>query len=93
MKRHETPVLLCHGLGANRYNFDLGTRASLARFLQEAGFDVWSIDLRGRGGVGWRVWGEERSRGDHVFDDYVREDARAAIHHVRDGPGLLMCTG
>ncbi len=87
VKRHEVPVLLCHGLGANRYNFDLGPGASLARFLQEAGFDVWSIDLRGRGGAGWRVWGGERSRRGHVFDDYVREDARAAIRHVKGRTG------
>ena len=40
-KKHETPVLLCHGLGANRFNFDLGEEKSLARWLRNQGFEVW----------------------------------------------------
>jgi pimeloyl-ACP methyl ester carboxylesterase len=81
-KRHETPVLLCHGLAANRFNFDLGPEVSLARYLQHEGFDVWSIDLRGRGGSGNHTKGSANN-GAHVFDDYVRQDAVAAIRHVR----------
>ncbi len=82
VRKHEIPVLLCHGLGANRHNFDLGPETSLAVFLREAGFDVWSIDLRGRDGGGRGVWAGMPSRTDHSFDDYVREDAPAAIRHV-----------
>ena len=81
-RRSETPVLLCHGLGANRFNFDLGAEVSLARYLQQEGFDVWSIDLRGRGHSGRRARGESSSGKTHVFDDYVREDAGAAVRHV-----------
>ncbi len=81
-QRYETPVLLCHGLGANRFNFDLGPEVSLARYLQQEGFDVWSIDLRGRGNSGRCARGERCSGNSHVFDDYVREDAGAAIRHV-----------
>lgn len=85
--RYETPVLLCHGLGANRFNFDLGPEVSLARYLQQKGFDVWSIDLRGRGDSGRQAGGGGRFRGSHLFDDYVREDAVAAIRHVRGRTG------
>ena len=86
-RRYETPVLLCHGLGANRFNFDLGPEVSLARYLQQEGFEVWSMDLRGRG-IPSRDPGATLRRGrTHVFDDYVSEDARAAIRHVLDETG------
>lgn len=81
-RRFETPILLCHGLGANRFNFDLGPEVSLARYLQEEGFDVWSMDLRGRGNSGRCARGERCSGNTHVFDDYAREDAGAAVRHV-----------
>jgi pimeloyl-ACP methyl ester carboxylesterase len=81
-QRYETPVLLCHGLGANRFNFDLGPEVSLARHLQKEGFDVWSIDLRGRGASRKNTREDTRSYVPHVFDDYVRHDAVAAIGHV-----------
>lgn len=84
--RYETPVLLCHGLAANRFNFDLGPGVSLARYLQEEGFDVWSVDLRGRGLSGKHAKGYAND-GAHVFDDYVRQDAVAAIRHVRGETG------
>lgn len=40
------PVLLVHGLGANHRNHDATTGASLARYLQGAGRDVWLLTLR-----------------------------------------------
>ncbi len=81
-QRYATPVLLCHGLAANRFNFDLGPEVSLARFLQKAGFEVWSIDLRGRGIPRRDAGGGACAGRPPVFDDYVREDARAAIRYV-----------
>lgn len=86
-QRYETPILLCHGLGANRFNFDLGPEVSLARYLQQEGFEVWSIDLRGRGNSGRCARGARRAGNTHVFDDYVREDAGAAIRHVLGDSG------
>ncbi len=47
--RFSEPVVLCHGLGANRFNFDLVEERSLARSLAGRGFDVWSLELRGTG--------------------------------------------
>jgi len=84
---HGRPVILCHGLAANRYNFDLGEEKSLARYLQARGFDVWVLELRGRGyslKLGRRA---DRYRRPYVFDDYVRQDAPAALDHVRRATG------
>src|SRR3954451_22108218 len=35
------PVLLVHGIAANRYNLDLTEDLSLARHLSQRGWDVW----------------------------------------------------
>ena len=45
----KTPVILCHGLGMNAYMWDLKKEQSFARYLQDQGFDVWTVDLRGAG--------------------------------------------
>src|SRR6476469_492518 len=39
------PVLLVHGIAANRYNFDLTDDLSLARYLAARGYDVWLVEL------------------------------------------------
>jgi alpha-beta hydrolase superfamily lysophospholipase len=81
-QRFAEPVIVCHGLGANRFNMDFsgdGTgsdRISIARALARAGFDTWVLELRGRGqalvprGADWCV------------DDEVREDVPTAIETV-----------
>ena len=43
------PVVLCHGLSYNGRFYDLAPEISLARDLQEAGYDVWVPSLRGAG--------------------------------------------
>jgi pimeloyl-ACP methyl ester carboxylesterase len=79
------PVLLCHGIGANALNLDFDDRLSLARYLRRQGFDAWVLELRGRGmSVPARP---ERARTDFCFDEYVAEDARAAIAAVRRATG------
>ena len=71
------PVVLIHGLSANRFTWDLEGRG-LAHTLQGAGYDVWLLDLRGRldstppAGAG-RRWD---------LDDYGRYDVAAALGHV-----------
>lgn len=83
---HGAPVILCHGMGSNRYNLDGPGRASLARFLQKRGYDVWVLELRGAGRsrrllrlppVPYR-WS---------FEDYVQHDAPAALSLVRQLTG------
>ena len=90
--RFVEPVILCHGLGANRFNVDFvddgrgRDRSSLARALQRAGFDVWILELRGHGkatvpsGAEWTV------------DDQVNEDVAEAVQTVlalTDAPSVL----
>lgn len=43
------PVVLCHGLSYNNRFWDLTEKVSLARHLAAAGYDVWSVSLRGAG--------------------------------------------
>ena len=44
------PVLLVHGLGANRYDLDAPfPEISVARYLHSRAHDVWVIELRGSG--------------------------------------------
>ena len=78
-RRH--PVILCHGLAANRVTFDLDAEVSLARRLAGIGFDVFSLELRAHGAsdparlAGRRRWG-------FSFDDYLSHDVPAAIAAV-----------
>lgn len=76
-QRH--PVLLCHGLGANRLVFDTDPRYSLAAWLVAQGFDVYAVELRGHGlsekpGKGKR-WGWGMA-------EYAEIDLPAAFAHV-----------
>ncbi|MCK4850892.1 MAG: hypothetical protein KAT11_06050, partial [Phycisphaerae bacterium] len=43
------PVVLCHGLSYNNRFWDLTKKTSLARYLAERGYDVWTVSLRGAG--------------------------------------------
>ena len=72
------PVLLCHGLGANGYNMDLGPDHSLARYLAEHGQDVWLLELRGHGASCHRVAGS-KARSVWTFDDHALRDVPAAV--------------
>lgn len=76
------PVLLVHGIAMNRQAFDFGVeRWSLAAFLSRAGFDCFTIDLRGHG----------RSRRGPTrrwtLDTYLAEDLPAALDAIRAATG------
>jgi pimeloyl-ACP methyl ester carboxylesterase len=76
------PVLLVHGIAMNRQAFDFGVeRWSLAGFLSRAGFDCFTLDLRGHG----------RSRRGPSrrwnLDTYLEEDLPAAFDAVRAATG------
>lgn len=85
-RRWAEPVILCHGLGSNRYNvdfFDDGAgqdRLSLARRLRDRGFDVWSLETRGHGHA--RVDGGRWGLFDEVAEDFV-----VAVDTVRQMSG------
>lgn len=79
------PVLLCHGLAANRGNLDFGIdRYSLALFLAQSGFDCFTMELRGHGS-------SRRARKDAPrswsFDTYVQQDIPAAIEEIKRATG------
>src|SRR5512133_3152199 len=76
------PVLLVHGIAMNRQAFDFGVvRYSVAAFLSRAGFDCFTLDLRGAG----------RSRRGPTrrwtLDTYLAEDLPAALDAIRAATG------
>jgi polyhydroxyalkanoate synthase len=76
--RPGAPVLLVHGFGQNRYAFHT-SRRSLVNYLASAGFDVFNLDLRGRG-RSRRYGGGPLSEA--TLDEYIHEDVPAAIRCV-----------
>ncbi|MCP3098312.1 lysophospholipase [Myxococcus sp. K15C18031901] len=73
-RRHAEPVILCHGLGANRFHLDFDEHYSLARYLARAGFETWVMELRGRGLSG--------ECSDFTFDEQAEHDVRTALRTV-----------
>jgi pimeloyl-ACP methyl ester carboxylesterase len=76
------PVVLCHGVLANRRFFEVDGEASLPAVLARDGFDVWLVEMRGRhdaGAPGWYL-------GEHTYgydiDAFVREDMDAMLAYV-----------
>ena len=47
LAQDKNPVILCHGLSYNLLFWDLHENVSLAQYLSQAGYDVWSLSLRG----------------------------------------------
>ncbi|MGH9027516.1 MAG: alpha/beta hydrolase, partial [Acidimicrobiia bacterium] len=74
------PVLIGHGLCGSHWLFDLAPGVSLARTLADRGFDVWLVDLRGRGDS-WPAGGPDAAL-QWDFDDFVFTDLPAAITAV-----------
>jgi pimeloyl-ACP methyl ester carboxylesterase len=78
------PVLLVHGLSANRWTMDSGVEhLSLAAHLSRVGFRTFSLDLRGHGDSRPRPPGAL----DWSFDHYVQEDVPAALDAIRRETG------
>jgi pimeloyl-ACP methyl ester carboxylesterase len=78
MSKFREPVILCHGLGANRYNMDFGENYSLARYLRGRGFDVWVAELRGVGLSSHPRMFSKYQYG-YTFDDFANHDAPAIV--------------
>jgi pimeloyl-ACP methyl ester carboxylesterase len=73
------PVVLCHGIGANRFNWDLPGGPSLAKTLAYEGYDVWLVELRGSG---FSRIPKGHTRSSISFDDHVFHDAPAIVRTV-----------
>ncbi len=88
IRKGREPVILCHGLGANHYSLDPAHYPSIAKYLAGEGFDVYALDLRGRGlsSRPGAKWGRPLDWG-WSFDDYVAKDLPAAIKYVRNLTG------
>ncbi len=83
-RRFAEPVILCHGLGANRFTWDFDERYSLARRLAERGFEAWILELRGRGASG--------PAAQITFDRQAEHDAAAALRTVLTATGAKQVT-
>ena len=69
-------IVLLHGLGQNRFSFDL-RRRSLANYFVAHGYDVFLAELRGHG--------LSRAHGapyPEAFEDYVKQDVPALVRHA-----------
>ncbi len=84
-RRH--PVLMVHGIAANRLHFDLDERYSLARAARTRGFEVYVVELRGAGLSG-APGGRDRSLFQWGFADYVERDLPTAIATVLERCGV-----
>jgi pimeloyl-ACP methyl ester carboxylesterase len=69
-------LLLIHGYGQNRYAFHLPSR-SMVNYLARAGYDVFNVDLRGRGRSS--ALGAKRPRS---VLDFIREDVPSALDEI-----------
>ena len=83
-RRH--PVVMVHGMGANRLHFDLNERHSLARAAQARGFDTWVVELRGAG-LTLAPGGRSRSLYQWGFADYAERDMPTAVSYVLERSG------
>lgn len=79
------PVVLCHGLGANRFSYDLAPELSFAKWLADAGFDVYTLELRGHGRS--QKAGQGSLRYGWGLFDYAWRDLPAAIEAIFDRTG------
>lgn len=79
--RRQHPVVLCHGLGANRVGFDPHPDCSIARHLAARGYTVLAVELRGHGESD-RPTRRGPKRFGWTFDDYLLRDVPALLAHV-----------
>lgn len=87
------PVLLVHGIAMNRHAFEFGLPPyALAAHLAAAGFDCFSLDLRGHGDSRRRAPGAPHRWN---LDTYLSEDLPAAFDAVRaaNGAGQVLYVG
>ena len=71
------PIVAGHGFAGSRLIWDLTPATSLARYLADAGYDFYAVDLRGRGDS-WPAAGA-RADAQWSFDDFVDYDLPAAV--------------
>jgi len=86
VKARRFPVILCHGLGGNRSNWNLTEDLSVPIYLSEQGFDVYLVELRGSGLSSTpSVWNDYSFN--FSIDDHINYDAPALVNFVKDYTG------
>ena len=85
-RRFVEPVVLCHGLSNNHRFLEFQSPHSLAAALADAGFECFTVELRGAGQAAPAPPG---MRADGCIDDYVRFDVPALIRHALTHSGAL----
>ncbi|MCL4446533.1 MAG: alpha/beta hydrolase [Actinobacteria bacterium] len=75
-KKRPYPVVAGHGFAGSHLIYDLNG-SGLARFLANAGYDFYAVDLRGRG-ESWPEGGRSR-RLQWSFDDFALYDLPASL--------------
>lgn len=83
-RRH--PVLMVHGLAANRFNLDLDEQYSIPRAARARGFDVFLLELRGAG-LSRPPAGRGRAEVQWGFSEFAEHDLPAAVNAVLAATG------
>ena len=94
-KKINIPVVLCHGLAANKNSCDFGevgsdiwNKYSLAAYLSQGmhpnnvSFDVWVVELRGRGKNPTFSSKDHPDKYVWCFDDYVEKDVPTILEYI-----------
>jgi pimeloyl-ACP methyl ester carboxylesterase len=79
-------VVAGHGFAGSSLIWDLTPATSLARWLSERGWELFAVDLRGRGGS-WPDSGPSKEL-QWCFEDVVRHDIPAAVELARATAGV-----
>jgi alpha-beta hydrolase superfamily lysophospholipase len=88
---HQPPVIICHGLAANKNSCDLGdpntptwNHYSLAAYLTQTtpAYDVWVPELRGNGTPTFDPH-HHPTKYRWSVDDYIDKDVPAIIHTIQ----------
>ncbi len=85
--KRKYPIILCHGLMANRTFYTINGENSLAIQLAKNGYDVWVLDLRGRKEAGSPSWFFGDKKYNYSVDDYILYDMDSAIEYVLNQTG------
>lgn len=83
VRRFEEAVVLCHGFANNACFMDFEGAQNLAAFLARAGFDCFSVDLRGAGASRAPHEGPH----DATFDDHLHLDVPALLDLAQRASG------
>jgi polyhydroxyalkanoate synthase len=87
-ERNLPPVVLFHGMGANRFNLAQTGPSNLAVWLASRGRDVFVVELRGAGrSVDLTPGSNTESKWEFDFDTYREKDVPAILSRIKEITG------